>query len=220
MKATLRWKLAQYFEKRWWKSYLRNKTSVGYRTWKIDYWKKLLVIGEISLADGNKILDAGCGPAGVFIVLQNYQLTAIDPLLNDYETQLIHFKKSDFKNIEFIHTPIESFKRENFFDFVFCMNAINHVQNYELSMNNLVDSIKQGGTFVLTIDAHNYSLFKYLFRIVPGDILHPYQYDLNEYKSHLINRGVEIVKEVLLKENFYFNHYMIVAKRNKKEPST
>ena len=220
MKETLRWKLAQYFEKRWWKNYLRNKTVEDYRIWKKEYWKKLLVTGLEAggwkMADDCKVLDAGCGPAGVFMVLDKQQVTAIDPLLNEYENQLHHFKKISYKNVEFIHSPIENFKRENYFDFIFCMNAINHVQNYETALNNLTESLKPSGVFILTIDAHNYSFFKLLFRAIPGDILHPHQYDLNEYKSHLLKRGVEIEKEILLKKEFFFNHYMIIWRKNSK----
>lgn len=213
MKETLRWKLAQYFEKRWWKNYLRNKTIEDYRIWKKDYWKKLLAVSEISLMNDCKVLDAGCGPAGVFMILENQQVTAVDPLLNDYEKQLPHFKKSDYKNVEFIHSPIENFNRVNYYDFVFCMNAINHVQDYDTAMNNLTESLKPTGVFILTIDAHNHSFFKHLFRAIPGDILHPHQYDLNEYKSHLLQRGVVIEKEVLLKHEFFFNHYMIIGRK-------
>ena len=209
----LRWKLAQYFEKRWWKNYLRNKPVDDYRVWKKEYWKKLLAAGEISLANDCKVLDAGCGPAGVFMVLENQQVTAVDPLLNDYEVQLQHFKKSDYKNAEFINSPIENFKRENYFDFIFCMNAINHVQEYETAMSNLTESLKPNGFFIMTIDAHNFSFFKYLFRAIPGDILHPYQYDVEEYKSHLLRREVVIEKIVLLKKEFFFNHYLIAGKK-------
>ncbi len=214
MKESIRWKLAQYFEKRWWKNYLRNKSIEDYRVWKIDYWTRLLVSGGISLEDNCKVLDAGCGPAGVFMVLEKQHVTAIDPLLNDYENQLTHFKIADFKNVEFIHSPIENFKQENYFDVVFCLNAINHVEDYEAALNNLTESLKPNGLFILTIDAHNHSFFKHLFRAIPGDILHPYQFGLNEYKSHLVKRGVEIEKEVLLKQEFFFNHYMIVGKKN------
>lgn len=212
MKTNLRWKLAQYFEKRWWKNYLRNKTVEDYLIWKKKYWLDLLEKGRISVPDNCKVLDAGCGPAGIFMIFEKQQTTAIDPLLNDYEIQLQHFKRLNYKTVEFIHTPIENFKREKYFEFIFCMNAINHVQDYEISMNNLAESLNQGGSFIITIDAHNYSIFKRLFRIIPGDILHPYQFDLEEYKSHLVKRGIEIVNEVLLKQEFFFNHYMIIGR--------
>ena len=56
------------------------------------------------------------------------------------------------------------------------------------------------GTLVLSIDAHNFSFFKHLFRLMPGDILHPHQYDLTEYKTFLEKQGFEILKTELLKQ--------------------
>ena len=171
-------------------------------------------MGELSfLKPESKVLDAGCGPAGIFMVLENQSVTALDPLLNDYEKQLQHFRKSDYPNVEFVNSPLENFRREKYFDIIFCMNAINHVQDYNLSMNNLIDSLKPEGIFVFTIDAHNFSFFKYLFRAVPGDILHPHQYDLNEYKLQLTERGIEILKVIELKKEFFFNHYLIAGRR-------
>ncbi len=214
MKENLRWKLAQYFEKRWWKNYLRNKTVDDYKLWKKNYWNDLLNrVGETGLLQpGKKVLDAGCGPAGIFIVLEKQSVTAVDPLLNEYEKQLQHFGKSDYPNVEFVNSPLENFRREKYFDVIFCMNAVNHVQDYDLSMNNLIESLMPHGIFVFTIDAHNFSFFKYLFRAVPGDILHPHQYDLNEYKLQLITRGINILKVIELKKEFFFNHYLIVGK--------
>ena len=226
MKANLRWRLAQFFERRWWKNYLRNKTVEDYREWKKSYWNSLIEKTEdgrpktevqsasaASRAEQLNVLDAGCGPAGIFMVLDKQKVTAIDPLLNEYEKSLAHFSRKDFSDVEFIATSLEDFRRENQFDMVYCMNVINHVQHYEIAMNNLVDSLKPGGTFVFTIDAHNYSFFKLLFRAVPGDILHPHQYDLKEYISHLTKRGVEIMKTILLKNEFFFNHYLMVGRK-------
>ena len=90
----LRWKIAQAAEIRWWQRYLKNKDTGDYATWKKAYWTKLLSeIGLSALLNPNtaaqKILDAGCGPAGIFMVLTpQHQLTALDPLLNDYEKKL------------------------------------------------------------------------------------------------------------------------------------
>ena len=246
MKANLRWRLAQYFEKKWWKNYLRHKTIEDYREWKKGYWISLME--KVWTEDGEKtedgrpkaedemrggsqktkdgrpktgeereengrVLDAGCGPAGIFMVLDKQKITAIDPLLDEYEKSLAHFSRKNFPEVEFITSSLEDFRRDNYFDVAYCMNVINHVQDYETAMNNLIDSLKPGGTFVFTIDAHNFSSFKYLFRAIPGDILHPHQYDLDEYKSHLTKRGVEIEKTILLKKEFFFNHYLVVGKK-------
>lgn len=73
--------------------------------------------------------------------------------------------------------------------------------------------VKPGGTLVVSIDAHNYSGFKKLFRLIPGDILHPHQFDLKEYQNMLASRGVEIEKSVLYKKEFFFSYYILVGRR-------
>ena len=130
----LRWKIAQAAEIRWWQRYLKNKNTSDYATWKKAYWTKLLSeIGLSALLNPNtaaqKILDAGCGPAGIFMVLTpQHQVTALDPLLNDYEKKLAHFKQIFYPDVTFVSKSLESFDAEKQnFDTVFCLNAINHV---------------------------------------------------------------------------------------------
>jgi 2-polyprenyl-6-hydroxyphenyl methylase/3-demethylubiquinone-9 3-methyltransferase len=93
------------------------------------------------------------------------------------------------------------------------MNAINHVSSLKQCFEKLAAMTKSGGSIIITIDAHNHGFFKHLFRWVPGDILHPHQYDLKEYRQMLIEENCEIEKEVKLKKAFFFDHYVLVAKK-------
>ena len=56
---------------------------------------------------------------------------------------------------------------------------------YNFVSEKLVKLTKSGGKLIVSIDAHNYQLFKHVFRLITGDILHPHQYDLKEYKKML-----------------------------------
>lgn len=100
------------------------------------------------------------------------------------------------------------------FDVVFCMNAINHVADINLAYDRLVDATKNNGYLVVSIDAHNHSFFKKLFRLIPGDILHPHQYDLDEYCDFMTARGCNIFKKQLVKKEFFFSHYVVVGRNN------
>lgn len=208
-----RWKIAQWFELQWWKNYLRDKKKEDYLLWKRNYWKDILSKISLDVESSKTIGDLGCGPAGVFIALAENNITAVDPLINDYENSISFFNKSDYPNTTFIQSKLEDFSVAEKLDFVFCMNAINHVHDIEKGFDMLVSCCKEEGTIVTSIDAHNFSFFKYLFRILPGDILHPHQYDLNEYKTFLENRKAKILKTELLKAEFLFNHYLIVAQK-------
>lgn len=218
MKKTLKWNLAQKAELAWWQRYLKNKEVGAYHDWKRGYWQDLLakISDACEVADGMEVLDAGCGPAGIFMALSNCSVDAMDPLLDQYADELDHFNKADHPNVRFFHSPLEMYEPDRQYDIVFCMNAINHVSDIRLSYDRLVSWVKPGGKLVVSIDAHNHSFFKHLFRLLPGDILHPHQFDLKEYGYFLSDRGMILVKSLRLKHEFFFDHFVQVAVRDQK----
>ena len=212
---TWKWNLAQNIELRWWKNYLQDKNPTEYLVWKKEYWNNLLAqINDLKFENGCEVLDCGCGPAGVFIILpENIGLDAEDPLLNEYENNLPHFKKAMYPNVKFHALPFEDFTTEKKYDVVFCMNAINHVSDLDLCYDKLSSLLKPNGKLIITIDAHNHPFFKHLFRLIPGDVLHPHQFDLNDYEQLLTKRGLKILQTEKLKQEFFFNHYLQVAQK-------
>lgn len=210
---SLRWRTAQKFELKWWENYLANKPVDEYLLWKKKYWIDLLSMlqPEWHLDNNMKVLDAGCGPAGIFIAIDKNEVVAIDPLLNNYNSQLSHFDPALYNNVQFENMSLEDFTTLNYFDVCFCMNALNHVNNIKTSITHLVQAAKPKGKIIITIDAHNHPWAKTIFSWLPGDILHPHQHSLNEYIQMLTNAGCIIEKRVFLKSEFWFNHYMIMA---------
>jgi 2-polyprenyl-6-hydroxyphenyl methylase/3-demethylubiquinone-9 3-methyltransferase len=166
-----------------------------------------------SIDEKDSILDAGCGPAGMFMIFDKNNTTAFDPLIDTYENDLPHFKKNDYPSVTFINKGLEDISIHEKFDKIFCMNAINHVHDIELSYDNLIHLAKAEAHIIVTIDAHNHSFFKKLFRLLPGDILHPHQYDLKEYEDFLTSRNCDLVQSIHLKHEFFFDHYMLIAKK-------
>ena len=210
----LRWKIAQSAEIRWWQRYLKRKPVSNYLQWKTAYWKTFLQQISISPKTDDEILDAGCGPAGIFTILKTQKVDAIDPLLNQYAEKLSHFKSENYPNVSFFSESLEDFQTQKKYDKVFCLNAINHVADLQLCFQKLVKLTKSSGKLIVSIDAHNYQLFKHIFRLIPGDILHPHQYDLKEYKRMLEDLDVQITNVVLYKKQFLFNYYVLVCSKN------
>ena len=210
--TNIRWKIAQAAEIRWWQSYLNKKPKADYLKWKKEYWNTLLKNTGVVMRVGDSILDAGCGPAGIFMIFDDQKIDALDPLLDQYSDKLDHFKKSDYPHINFYSEPLETFHPKESYDKVFCLNAINHVADLNLCFDKLVQFVKPGGTLIVSIDAHNYWGFKKIFRLLPGDILHPHQFDLKEYQKMLENRNCKIENCMLYKREFFFNYYVLVAK--------
>jgi 2-polyprenyl-6-hydroxyphenyl methylase/3-demethylubiquinone-9 3-methyltransferase len=215
MADTWKWKLAQTLEYQWWQRYLDKKEPKAYLQWKCAYWQNLLLqISRYSeMPEGRAILDAGCGPAGIFIVLKGNHVTAIDPLLDEYR-KLDVFMPEKFPWTQFQAQRIEALSDTDKYDIVFCMNAINHVNDIGLCYDNLVRSLKPGGILVVSIDAHKYGVLRSVFRAIPGDMLHPHQYSLKEYEDFLTQRNCTISKSILLKSEKIFDYYVTIAQKN------
>lgn len=208
----IRWKIAQTAEFKWWQNYLRNKDSISYLEWKRSYWKAFLQKCSLNLPENSVCLDAGCGPAGIFIILENMPVDAIDPLIDKYETLDI-FDKKAHANVNFIKSSIEKFNPERQYDYIFCLNAINHVENLDKSITNLSVLLKPGGTIIISTDVHRHSILKPVFRLLPGDILHPQQDSINDYRKIFKKRALKINEEILIKRTIIFDYYAFVLKK-------
>ncbi len=215
MKTTLKWRVAQKLERIWWRRYLKNQTPQEYKAWKSNYWQKFfgIVAETVALKNEDIIIDLGCGPAGIYSIFNNNNVVAVDPLLDTYEQDLVHFNKIDYPYVQFVNSSIEAFNTNQKFELVCCLNAINHVSNIELAFEKLGKLTKPNGYCLLSIDAHNHQFLKHLFRAIPGDALHPHQYDLKEYEQMMIETGFEIIKTHLYKPQPIFNYYLLLAKK-------
>ncbi len=207
----IRWRLAQFWEIRWWRWYLQHKEKSVYLQQKADYWKKILAQCELKLTGSEAILDAGCGPAGIFMILDGNPLVAVDPLLGEYEDQLDHFDSTDYPKVQFYAVSLEEFQPTQQLDIIFCCNVINHVADLNLSLDKICSWLKPGGILILSVDVHNYRLLKKIFRWIPGDILHPHQHGLVDYQNMLRERGFNIEKTTELKRGGIFDYYLIKA---------
>lgn len=209
---TFRWRLAQFFEIRWWRHYLGNKDKSAYLDWKKTYWRDFLQKAGIEVPLEATVLDAGCGPAGIFIALDKQLVDALDPLLSQYEAQLPHFRRADYPNVHFVECLLEVFDPAKSYDLVFCLNAINHVADLERCFDRLVALTTPGGMVAVSVDAHNHAWLKGLFRAFQGDVLHPHQLGLKEYEALLTRRDCQIERRIPIKKSVIFTYYLLIAR--------
>ena len=209
----IRWKIAQAAELRWWQRYLKNKEPKAYLEWKKSYWSAFLIKCEIDPSEYIQCLDSGCGPAGIFIILDNLQVDALDPLVEKYNSSLDIFDMSAYPNVKFFSSSLENFQTEKQYDLIFCLNAINHVSDWKKSFDTLWQLLKPGATLVLSSDVHRYRLLKPIFRLIPGDILHPQQHSLKDYQKIIHHYKPESYREILIKRSAIFDYYTFVIKK-------
>lgn len=209
----LQWRVAQFFEIRWWQRYLGSREKTAYLAWKSRYWRDFLQKSALEVPPGVTVLDAGCGPAGIFTVMQYQTVDALDPLLERYEKSLPHFRRSDYPQVRFFSMALENFFPEKSYDFVFCLNALNHMADLPRCLDRLSALTRPGGTLALSVDAHNFSWLKNIFRFTAADILHPHQYTAEEYAAMLEARNFRIDRTVLIKKEAIFNYCLLVAEK-------
>lgn len=214
MESTWKWKLAQNLEYRWWRRYLSGKDPLAYLQWKCSYWDNFLLdlSKYVESPEGLSILDSGCGPAGIFMVLKGNHVTAMDPLLGQYR-QLPVFQPEHYPWVRFREQALEALEDQEQYDIIFCLNAINHVHDIGRCYDNLVRALKPGGYMLISTDAHRFSWLKSIFRSIPGDMLHPQQYGLDDYEKFITDRGCSVTASVLLKREAIFDYYVTIARK-------
>lgn len=208
-----RWRLAQALELRWWKRYLRPQAPEHYLEQKRQYWLRLLHTAGLQPVSGQRALDAGCGPAGIFMVLDGLQVDAVDPLLHRYSAALRHFVPETYLWVAFHAEPFEAWQPKAAYDWVFCMNALNHFRDMGASLDNLYRALAPQGVLLLTVDAHRYGGLKRLFQWIPGDMLHPHQYSCEDYVRMLEEAGIRVTGVQKLKTGRIFEYVAIIGKK-------
>lgn len=161
---------------------------------------------------GRRVLDAGCGPAGVFCYLhEKEQVTAIDPLLDHYEADLAVFQRSAYPNVTFRRTRLEDYRSAAPFTAIYCFNAINHVADWDAALDALTAAATTGTRLLLTSDVHRHRWLLPVFRALPGDALHPQQHAAAAYRTALTDRGWRIEREEVLRTEAIFAYVAWVA---------
>ena len=134
-----------YFQQKWAREFAFHKDKV------LEYWKKYRYLDEIKsvceINNGKKILDVGCGISTVLHFIDGKKY-GIDPLANEYLKLYNYPKDMTIKCGYGEDIPF----RDQFFDIVFCSNALDHTVNPHTTISETFRVLKDGGSFVLTIE--------------------------------------------------------------------
>jgi len=179
-----RWTLAQDSERKFWREHNSELPAFemeleSLKSNKIETYKK-------------KILEIGSGATGIVNVIKGDRY-AIDPLLDLFEKK---FNLS--KDIKYFKGKGEELPFENeFFNIVFCINALDHADNPLKVIKETNRCLKKGGIFFLTLNCYSLKIVfikRLLERIGAGDIFHPHSYTPKEIKNMLIMQGFDVLK--------------------------
>src|SRR5690606_10314161 len=133
--------------------------------------------------------------------------------LENCQKFLPHFQAGKYPKTRSLSQPfaVSGFRKS--FDVCLCLHVINHVGNLEFFVRKLYSTLRPGGRMLLSTDVHNFLIFKKLFQIIPGDILHPQQFSLDDYLEFFRVAGFKIEKTTFLKHSFFFDYWAIELKK-------
>lgn len=142
-----------------------------------------------------KILDIGCGTGGNFNLLSKYSQNIIG-LENDPYAANLSKEKYNFNIIQGNLPDNIPFPDENF-DLITLFDVLEHVDDDETSLKNILAKIKPGGHFLLTVPA-------YQFLWSDLDVIndHKRRYTLKELSNKVKQSGLNI------KYKSYFNTWL------------
>lgn len=101
---------------------------------------------------GKRLLDIGCGPRGS---LEWADMTAerigLDPLANEYQKL-----GADKHKMAYVAAPSEAIPfTDNYFDVVTSFNSLDHVENLDQTIDEIMRVVKPGGLFLLLTDVNH-----------------------------------------------------------------
>lgn len=119
--------------------YLRNK-----KPYIEDIVEQLLKNGQSHI----RILDVGSGPRSCLSKLQtqNVSIIAIDPLASDYHK--LSAPEWLISPLDITGEDIGKIFPDNYFDIVWCMNALDHSMNPSYVVQQICNTLKANGVFI------------------------------------------------------------------------
>jgi SAM-dependent methyltransferase len=187
------WSEAQKREKEFWESiYVEQKNDIdSYQ--RIDTEKSISfaekILSRHQLLKENlslmKVLDVGCGPYGIIKGLFHgrgdsmLSLYGIDPLMDTYRS--FNSLPRDPSVCLFSGVGESLPFDDGFFDYIFCTNVLDHVNDPELVLGEIARALNNGGLFCGSIHVI-YPLwrpFRFLLKFV--DRNHPHHFTSNDF---------------------------------------
>ena len=198
MTSTERWDRAQEYEQGFWQSIAEeiardSVERIDFYRWRAgELEKRLSRLGLEWLLDGScRILELGSGPIGVIGYLPGRERIAVDPLNRFYSTSE-HLTKLRNPAVTYLDSQGEDIPLETgAYQLVIMENCIDHTQDPEKVMSEIVRLLEPGGVLYMTVNARSrlgYWVHRLLARLEldPG---HPHTYTARRFEAFIRRHG-------------------------------
>lgn len=171
-----RWLAAQEQEKRGVESAEEIKEWVRVRR---QTWASLLdsLKEDLTFDNSTRILDIGGGPTSIFLALREGEKYAVDPNLESLF--LFHpFVKDveEYKDVNFISSPIEEVDFDKQFGLIFMINVIDHVGELKPVIDRIDELLAPYGLLVTVTDCYTDRVVRDTISFFDPDPPHPHHF--------------------------------------------
>jgi SAM-dependent methyltransferase len=171
-----RWLAAQEREKAGIESAedVREWLRVRRQTWaSLVEWLK----GEISLDGSTEILDIGSGPTSIFLALREGKKYAVDPIYRHlFELHPFMKEVEEYRDVNFIASPIEEAVIDKQFDLIFTINVLDHVGELKPVIGRMDELLAPSGTLVIIVDCYADKVVRNMVSFFDVDVPHPHHF--------------------------------------------
>lgn len=149
--------------------------------------RNALIIDSLSKLKFSSLIDIGCGDAFLINLLQK-SFPNVEYAGMDYSQSIIDEDKNKYQNVHFFHGDIssEKFNYENRFDAVVCSEVLEHLDNWEQAIENLIVSANDEGYIVITTQSGK----RHVSDMKVGHMQH---FELYELERVLQRKGCKII---------------------------
>jgi ubiquinone/menaquinone biosynthesis C-methylase UbiE len=152
-----------------------------------------------------RALEIGCGPFTNIRLVSNCckikEIYCCDPLMNVYTSFKLTWLSTQISKgrINISNDKCENLKFDNnYFDLVICINVLDHVQDAEECLNEMIRVTQMGGTIVLGQDLSNEDDLR--DKIIREDMGHPIKIHHTTFDTFFDGTCVPLLRKVLPRE--------------------
>jgi len=151
-------------------------------------------------------IGSGIGNISSFFIQDGFQITLSD--IDEHYLKILREKFAGFANVHGIfsldlqqHGFQNVYKQnENFFDTIYLLNVLEHVEEDNQAVKNCKYLLRKGGTLIILVPA-----YAWLFSKLDKELNHYRRYTLDQL-NHLLTKN-----QMSVKKQFYFNTLGISA---------
>ncbi len=146
---------------------------------------KRIVRNNLAPKSKTKFLEIGCGTGDFIRELVNDKRLEITG--SEIYLKGLLYAKQNLPTVEFVQFDVTQGKVDDQFDLIAAFDVIEHIENDEIAISNMVEMLNTGGTLIISVPQHMFMWSK-LDEIVK----HKRRYSRKELVSKLAKNGLEI----------------------------